>query len=267
MWERKWLVTLIVCLSVAAGGAYALLATEWFQADVVVAYAEKKGPSGSLAQLGGLASLAGISVGTGENTEPLSVLKSRGFARRFIEDENLQSALTPRSMLGGSRALDIRDAVDNFDKNVRTVTEDKKASLIVLSIRWTDPAVAAQWANTLVRRINSEMQREAENEASRNLQYLQTSLVSTTVLSLQQAIGRLMESELQKAMLAKGNSEYAFKVIDAAVPPKHHVAPKRLWVVAASGLLGAMASALLVYMLAAVKTGINRKRLPQMQKP
>ena len=84
VWSGRWLIIAITSLFAVGGVAYALMAQEWWRADVVLAPADKKALPGALGQLGGLASLAGVNIGGGGNQEPLAVLKSKGFAREFI---------------------------------------------------------------------------------------------------------------------------------------------------------------------------------------
>ena len=216
--------------------------------------ADKKSMSSPLSQLSGLASLTGLDLGMSSTTEPLAVLKSKGFAQRFINDEDLVLALARKRLLFFlDRKPDVRDAVAYFDRHVRFVAEDKKSGLITLSIRWTDRDLAARWANTLVQRLNDEMQKKAEEEASRNLKFLQTELANTSVLSMQQALSRLVENEMQKEMLAKGNREFSFKVIDAAVPPKYRDSPERAMVVIVSAILGGVLAATFILVGSAIR--------------
>jgi uncharacterized protein involved in exopolysaccharide biosynthesis len=247
---EKRSVIIIACVFVAAGVAYALLATQWFEADVVATYAEKKGANSPLGSLGSLASVAGLNLEPANTTEPLAILKSHHLIRDFIQDRGLVNVLMPtKGWWGHERPPDIRDAVIFFDKNVRDVKEDKKTGLITLSIRWTDPVVAADWANSLIDRVNAEMQARAEVEAAKNLAYLQGELGATNIPSLQQAIARLIESEMQKAMLAKGNREFAFKIIDPATVPKYRAFPKRTLIVLGAGILGGLLSVAWVLVL------------------
>ncbi len=250
VWARKWWVLLTSAMFALAGLAYAFLATVWYQADVVVSFSEKR-PAGSaaLAQLGGLAGLAGIGIGANDSSEPMAVLRSKGLVQRFIVDRHLVAELTSGPTFGVSGTADIRDAVQNFDKMVRTVSEDKKSGLVTLSIRWTDSGIASDWANALIQRANDELRSRAEQDATRNLRYLQQELASTSVLPLQQAIGRLIENEMQKAMLAKGSQEYAFRVIDPATVPKYRISPVRSLIVLSSLVLGLLVSAATVMVL------------------
>jgi uncharacterized protein involved in exopolysaccharide biosynthesis len=251
IWSGRWLIVAITSVFTLGGVTYALLAQEWYKADVVLAPADKKGAAGgALAQFGGLASLAGISLpGAGEG-EPVAVLKSKDFARAFITDLNLIPVLL-ESADSGDQKPDIRDAVRAFD-GIRVVSEDKKSGLVTLSIRWKDADTAANWANLLVKRLNDRLRTQAEAESERNVAYLQREIAATSVVSLQQSMGRVLEGEMQKLMLARGNEEFAFKVIDRATPPKQRDAPKRTLIALVSMLAGGFLGLLAVFVRKAI---------------
>jgi uncharacterized protein involved in exopolysaccharide biosynthesis len=175
----------------------------------------------------------------------VAVLKSKDFAREFIEDKDLLPVLM-YDRLEAKPPVDIRDAVQRFDLDVRSLAEDKKTGLMTLSITWTDPVLATDWANELVRRANERLRAQALQEAERNIKYLQGEIAATNVTSLQQAIGKVIESEMQKLLLARGNEEYAFKVIDKAVEPKKRARPQRVTLVLIAALAGGLLSLMLI---------------------
>lgn len=256
-WERRRIVVLFVVLCVVAGTAYSLLVTPWYKADVVLSPADERSLPASLSGLSGLgdlASLAGITLPSARGDAPLAVLKSKGFARAFIEDQKLMPVLfadkwdahTGDWKDKGPDAPDIRDGVKYFDEKVRVVTENKKAGLVTLSIQWKDPALASSWANMLVKRLNDRVRSEAIHEAETSIGYLQKEILATNVVSLQQAISKVLESEMQKMALARANEEFAFKVVDEAFPPKRRYFPQRTLIVAAAALLGGMLGMLYV---------------------
>lgn len=253
IWSGRWLIIAITSVFTMGGVTYALLAQEWYRADVVMAPADaKQSMSGALAQFGGLASLAGISLpGAGEQA-PVAVLKSKEFARAFITDLNLMPVFLEGAKESG-KPLDIRDAVRVFDTSVRTITEDKKTGLVTLSIRWKDPDTAAEWANVLVQRLNDRLRQQALTESERNVAYLQKEMAATSVVSLQQSMGRVLEGEMQKLMLARGNEEFAFKVIDRATPPKLRESPKRSLIAIVSMLAGGFLGVLFVFLRKAIQ--------------
>jgi uncharacterized protein involved in exopolysaccharide biosynthesis len=248
IWSGRWLIIAITSLFAVGGVTYALVAQEWWRAEVVLAPADKKGGmSGALSQLSGLASLAGVSVGGGGGNEPLAVLKSKDFARQFITEMNLMPVLLKDQKTEDGKAPDIRDALRIFE-TVRTVSDDKKTGLVTLSVRWKDADTAALWANELARRVNARLRAEALAEAERNVAYLQKEIAATSVVSLQQSMGRVLEGEMQKLMLARGNEEFAFKVIDKATPPKLRDAPKRALIAVVATLAGGFLAILAVFL-------------------
>lgn len=254
VWNHKCAVFLVTTACIALASAYVFTAKERFRAEVLLRPADTKsapGISGALGGLGGLASLAGINIGVGNTAEPIAVLSSREFTAAFLEDQNLLPVLFPSrwdsankhwkpSWLSG--LPDVRDGVRYFDKNIRTVREDKKTGFVTLSIEWTDPNVAANWANMLVERVNERMRNRALAESELNVAYLKQELASSNIVSLQQSIGHVLETELQKLMLAKATKEYSFKVIDHAEPSKWRSSPRRFLVIGASFILGLASS-------------------------
>jgi uncharacterized protein involved in exopolysaccharide biosynthesis len=246
LWHQKWVVASSILIFATSAAIYALNATVWYRADVLMVQAANRSSTVQLGALGSLASLAGISDrGIGGSQIPIAVLKSRDFARDFIVEEKIEEQLRFANGKDSLRILpyhksraDIRDAVRFFDEEVRFVGEDKKTGLVSLSINWTDPDVGAKWANSLVVRVNSRLRKQALDEAERNINYLRAEIATTTVASLQQSMSKVLESEMQKMLMARGNDEFAFNVIDRAISPSEKLRPKRSLLVAGGALLG-----------------------------
>ena len=198
-----------------------------------------------------LASLAGVNIGGGGDQEPLAVLRSKSFAREFITEQNLMPVLFA-GMKSDGPPPDIRDAVRIFE-GIRSVSDDKKTGLVTLGIRWKDPETAANWANLMVQRLNSRLRTQALAESQRNVDFLQKEMAATSVVSLQQSMGRVLEGEMQKLMLARGNEQFAFKVIDPATPPKHRDAPKRSLIAIVATLAGGFLGLLAVFLRKAIR--------------
>lgn len=245
LWREKLIVVATVAVCAIAGVAYALLATPVYKAEIVMTPAGQRTPSASLGQLSGLAALAGVNLGSEGTTTPLAVLKSREFAEEFIREDKLEAILVD-DFGDPSEDLDIRDALHVFLKDVRVVSEDKKAGTVTLSIYWEDPVVAAEWANSYIERLNARLRARALADAERNVKFLQQEIANTTIVSVQQSVGRILEAEMQQYMLAKGDVEYAYKVVDRASPPKSRESPKRVLVVLLSVLIGAVLAVLVV---------------------
>ena len=261
VWGGRWLILGMILLCGALATTYAFLTTKWYLAETVLTPTARKSLGGLAGQLGGLSalgSLAGLNLGTDESgtVEALGVLKSHDFARQFIEDQGLLHVLLWadwNAQTGHWRQTDpalqpdIRDAVRYFDTNVLRVTEDKKTGIVTLGVRWKDPALAASWVNTLVVRLNEQMRARALTEGEANVEYLRKELSSTTQPTLQTAVAHLIETELQKTMIARTNREFAFRVIDHGEIPKLRAWPKRSMILALGVLAGGLFGLLAVF--------------------
>lgn len=256
--QKRVKMVVFICIAFTfLGCGYAFLATEWFRADVLLIPAGKssgEGLSGQLGDLGGigaLVGLAGLGLGNEESVEPLAVLKSNELAKEFIDKLGLLPKLFPKKWDAhaqrwiGSDATewpDDRDGVKYLSEKILEVDEDKKAGLIKVSVYWTDSETAASWANYFVELLNNRMRQRAIDESERNLAFLSKELESTTLVSMQQSISKLMERELQRLMMARGNEDFAYRFIDHAVSPKKRSWPIRSLVIALALFVGVMLS-------------------------
>jgi uncharacterized protein involved in exopolysaccharide biosynthesis len=264
LWNGRWWALAITTVSLCVGLAYAFTATPWYRAEVLLKPAEPRSPqglAGQLGALGDLAGLAGISVGNNTSSEPIAVLTSREFAADFIREQNLLPVLfadkwdsaANRWKTSGKDQPDIRDGVRYFDKYVLHVVEDKKTNLVTMNVDWTDAATACAWANMLVARVNDVMRKRALTEAQDNVGYLKQELANSSLVTLQQATGRVLETELQKLMLANVSKEFAFKTIDHAQVPKWRYSPRRPLVISGAFIFGVTLSILFLLLRDAVR--------------
>jgi len=248
-------LVLIACLCMAT--AYALIATPIYRAQIVftpVEQGEQDKMASIAAQFGGLASMAGVSVGGGggKSSTALAVLKSRNFTTEFISEEKLLPILFDDS----KDTPTLWKAFELFDKDVRNVSEDKKNALVTMSIEWKDPALAAKWANELVKRLNRFQREAAIAEADKNIAFLKKELEKTSLVDMRQAIYRLIEAQTKSAMIANVRDEFAFKIIDPAVPPEKKIKPKRAMIV----MLGFIGGAFLGLCAVFIRSAIDKSR-------
>jgi uncharacterized protein involved in exopolysaccharide biosynthesis len=193
----------------------------------------------------GIASIAGLSPSseTQRRAEILTVLESESLTERYIRDNDLLPILYPKRWDAQQRRWNVSDpkqiptlwrANRLFKGSVRAVTTDSRSGVVTLSIYWTDPHTAAKWANGLVQQANDYLRAKALDESDRNIAYLNSQAGRTDMVGLKLAIYALMESEIDKEMIARGSNEYALKVLDPAVAPESAYSPQRtLWVLVA----------------------------------
>jgi uncharacterized protein involved in exopolysaccharide biosynthesis len=262
---QKKLIGIITAASTFVALLAAFLITPIYRAEVLLAPVseERAGSLSSLTgQFGDLAALAGVNLGSSKDksAESIAALKSRSLSVAFIEKENLKPTLFPSKWSAENKKWKDQDdiptdweAFEIFDKDIRAVSVDKKTGLVTLAIEWKDPALAAKWANSLVRQVNTRLRNEAIEEAEKSTAYLEKQLASTSSVEIQQAIYRLVEAQAKKKMVANAREEYAFSVIDPAVPPENKVRPKRLAMIAIGTFAGFFMSAIVIFIRMARK--------------
>lgn len=251
----------IVALVVAASVILALLSRPVYRSEAaVVAVPEDgmaSGLSGLAGQFGGLASLAGLSLPKGGNWEQaVATLRSRQLVERLITERNLLPQLFPKDWdaAAGRWRAEVKqpptmgDAVYLFRQRVLQVREDPKTGMVTVRVDWYEPALAADWANGIIALADAELRREAISGSTRALQALQAELGRAEQVELRSAISRLMEAQVKAKMLATIRDEYAFHVIDPAVPSDldKRVQPTRTVMVLAGGVLGVILGLLFV---------------------
>jgi uncharacterized protein involved in exopolysaccharide biosynthesis len=252
LWKGRWLViaSALLCAAIAVGVSF--LIRKQYTATVVVSPVTNTqggalgGLSSLASQFGGLASLAGFSLGgDSSKQEYIAVLQSEEVTQRFIRDNNLMPVLFEDLWDPVRKQWTTNDpkkrptlwkASQYFKRSVRSVDTDKKSGLHVLTIQWTDPALAAQWANGLVALTNSYLRDRKVRESERNIAFLKQEALQTDMVQVQTAIYNVLESEIKTVMMARGSEEFALRTIDRAVAPERPSSPKKImWLIA--GLL------------------------------
>jgi len=240
-----------ICVAIFAATAVviAFQLKPMYRSEVVIWPADSVSGMGTLgSQLGGLASLAGINISGGgkKSDEALEFLRSRAFTAGFIQRHALLPVLFADkwdSLRNQWRKTDdvptIAQGVAKFSKKVRQVDEDRRTGIVTLSIIWSDRVAAAQWANWLVAEADKALRDRAIAQQSRSIDYLKAEAAQTTTVDVGNAISKLMETELNNAMVARTRDAYAFEVLDPAVvrDPRDRDSPnKPLIVVLGAGL-------------------------------
>ena len=246
LWTRRWMILAFSVFCALSAATVAWLLPKKYEATILISPVTTRAGSAGLgsqesavARLGGLSSIVGLSGGggAGVKAESLATLQSEALTRRYIQENNLLPVLfserwDSRAMKWNSEASDrvptLWKGNEFFSKKVRSVSENAKTGLVTMTITWTDPKLAAQWANGLVDLTNVYLCEKAIQTSERNIEYLIDQASKTTVVALRDAIYKLMEEEIKEQMIARGNSEYALQVIDPAVVPERYASPRPL---------------------------------------
>ena len=255
LWRGKWIIAATaLAFAVAAGAIASFLPKKYTAVATISPVSNKSGRSegrlGSIAsQLGGFASLAGLSLGADDDkAETIAVLQSDILTQQYLEKNDLLPVLyedkwdaaNKRWLVSDPKKIPtVWEANQFFKKRIRTVVEDRKSGLVTLKIVWTDPVLAARWANDMIKITNEYLRTKAIDESERHIKYLNEQASRTDILQVRTAIYAVLESEIRNVMLARGTEEYALRVIDPAFVPERKTSPSRLqWT--AAGFAGGL---------------------------
>ena len=281
LWGNKIKIIGITAVFAVVSVIYALSIPNQYKASALLAPAQQQsgGLSGALGQLGGLASLAGVSIGGGDSSESQvaqEIMKSWSFIEGFIAVNDL--AVEVYAAEGWSRESnqlkfdnDVYEVktktwlVENdnigqlgpptswqlFEKfsEMLAVSEDKKSGLISISIEYYSPQIAKQWLDLYISSINKHMQARQVVKVSNNIEYLEAQIEKTSITEMQEVFYTIIEEQIKSQMLAEASPDYAFVAVSPSMVPEEKSQPKRALICILGTLLGGILSVLTVLVL------------------
>jgi len=211
------------------------------------------GGGGLSNRLGGLADMAGVSLGGSsagaEGEQALARLKTRSFLTNHIKEKNLKPILfasrwSEQGKLWIDKEPSDREASELLLDMVTTSIDSKdKAGLVAFSLEWENPAnpdKIADMANDLVSNMNFRAKQRAIVEAKNSISFLEKELEQTNILNSQTILYSMIEQQMQKIMLANIRDEFVFKVIDSAVVPRYAETKPVLMIIFIGFILGGL---------------------------
>jgi len=228
--------------------------------------------------LGGLASLAGVSLGGGEGGEAQiaqEIMKSWSYIESFIADNNISvEVYAAEGWSKGSNKLQINDDIYDSENNqwlvenetgvvgppsswklfnafskLLTVSEDKASGLVSVSMEYYSPQIAKQWVDMYVEAVNRFMQQRQVDKVTKNITYLQEQIEKTSIAEMQEVFYTIIEEQTKNKMLAEASPEYVFVAVSPSMVPEEKSQPKRALICILGTLLGGMLSVLLVLIM------------------
>lgn len=279
MRRKRTVLTYAACIFVVAL-LYAIFATPEYSALVVVQPQSDQAGGGALAQLAGqlgsVSSMVGLGMGHAEDQENnyLATLTSHELALKFMKQYDVAPLLFPkrwdsqtrswkpshpgvlsRIRLGISRALarishdqgwrppgnapTTWQLLDRFH-SILEVKKKEDAGVVLVTIHYPDPQIAAAWANEYVALANDLIRARVVAESGAALSYLTQEAQQTSVTEVKNSTYLLIQRHLEQQIEAKSRPDYAFQVLDPAIVPGAPSSPKRKLVVLGSIVVGLM---------------------------
>lgn len=290
LWNGKKLIIGITAIFALVSVFYALSIPNQYRATALVSPAQGSGGglSGALGQLGGLASLAGVSIGGGESSEAQvaqEIMRSRGFIEEFISENNLAvEVFAAEGWDIGSNQLELDSDIYDVDSllwvrdapagktgepsgwelfkqfsGMFSVSEDKNTGMVSISVEYFSPELAKEWVDRLVIGINQHMQSRKLEKVNINIQYLEAQIQKTSIAEMREVFYTIIEEQIKSKMLAEASPEYAFVTVSPAMVPEEKSQPKRALICILGTLLGGMLATLIVLVRHYAFNGSDKK--------
>lgn len=231
-------------------------------------------PSG----MGGLASLAGVSVAPSQNksNEALAILESKKFLSSFIEknnitpeilasngwdsannkiiydsniyDEKNKKWVRPANKLQSSNPS-LLEAQEVFLKDNLSIIYDQQTGFVIISLEYFSPYLAKEWLELIVMFLNKELKNYEVDKAEKSILYLENLLTSTRNKELASIFNNLIGKETKTIMLASSREEYFFRTLDPAFLPEKKSKPSRAIICVIGAIAGFSLSLFLIFLL------------------
>jgi LPS O-antigen subunit length determinant protein (WzzB/FepE family) len=278
LWNGKKLIVGITAVFAITAVFYSLSIPNQYRATTVVSSAQGGGGGGlsnALGQLGGLASFAGVSLGSGESSEAQiaqEIMRSRWFIEKFVRKNNLAvEVFAAQGWDSESKQLEINSDYYDVESSLWvqdpvtgktlepngwqlyqafsgkfSVSEDDRSGLISISVEYFSPEIAKQWVDQLVVGINQYMQSRKLDKVNLNIQYLEAQIQKTSTAEMREVFFTIIGEQIKSKMLAEASPEYAFVTVSPAMVPVEKSGPGRSTICILFTFLGGIISVLLV---------------------
>lgn len=273
LWSSKLTILLVTSIFSIFSIFYALSLPDIYKSESTLTTAVS--PSDNFKLQGALASIAGINMGSGEEdmgAVAIEIISSRGFLKHLLTFDNIMVPIMAsvdfepnnKKLIIDSEQYDsernewIRksegkkntvptylEVYENYLSMLR-VNQDPDTGFYKVSIEHLSPLFAKEFLDLIISEVNSLMRSRELEESGKALEYLKLEASKTTVVGVRDLIHELIQSQLERQMLAKMGDEYVLKIIEPPFIAEEKSAPNRAQLCILITLLGAFFSVIMV---------------------
>ena len=268
-WKAKYFISLISSIFAVIGILYALSLPNIYKSESTLMdpAAGQSGSSrleGIAAQYSGLASMAGVSIGSDNTTQKdisLAMLGSRDFFIKYFNDKELLKDLVSYKSFDSNanksiyfkkgEEVIVPSFINSFNlfKQHFSFDEDVQSNIIRMSFEHQSPEIAKKWLQAIIIDINQYVKNKEVNKASATYDILMNQISTVNNPDLSFMISKLAEKQIQTITLSKVTDEFAFTTIDSPYIPEKKSKPYRSWIVILFVFIGALFSSFTVLIL------------------
>lgn len=228
---------------------------------------------GSLRSYSGLASMAGISLTSGDDDSNSAQAMEKINSLSFFENNILPNIFLPdlmaikhwdsetntisydESIYNKNNDIWVRkysfpkkkipsaqESFKKFKNSYMSFSKSRDSGYITLSIKHQSPFLAKEWTELIVDEINNFYRQKDKLQAQKAISYLNQQISITNLTETKQAIAELIQEETQKLTLIEANEAYVFDYIDPPVAMEIPSEPNRFLIFILFVLLGGILS-------------------------
>lgn len=278
--KYKYKIFIFTILVVFGTLLYILSLPNLYKTEIILApQVDNKSASGGLA---GLASLAGINLGSGGTSKDPFVmmqttLKDYEFNKMVIEKYNLMQRVEEPQNLVFAMGLDWfysypkKSDLDSQEERVYktnellekkiTIASEKTSGLITLSVENIDRFFAKDLADIYLKEMIEKIKFQDMKEIDKQIEYYTKELTSTHDVSLKEQLSKSLSTLMQKRVFSLANDYYfVSKVTDSRVAYiKEKTNPKRALILIVSSIASLILGVFMAFFLEFIKSNRNEK--------
>lgn len=285
LWKRKISICMISALTAVFAVVFSLRLPDIYKSTALLVPNEKEQANslaGLASQFGGIASLAGVDLNSGNNNAALAleIVKSNVFLTYFIDKYQLKKELFASS--GWVRETDtllfdediydinkkewvrevklpylpepnILEVIEKFKEESLIISKDDETGVVYLSVLTVSPLMSQTIARNLVNELNVYMRERDIESAEKSIVYLQQAAQATKLSDMRSVFYQLIQQQVQTKMIAETQTDYVFQVVDPAIVPLEKHKPSRAVIVILSFIVGFILSVVFIIFKIAIK--------------
>ena len=267
LFQGKWIIISFTAVASIIIVLFSLSLPNIYKSEaLLVPISSKDNLGGGVPDIGGLASLAGISLGESSDNSAVAIEKLQSLS--FFEDKilpkiNLPDLMAVKSWNQGSNSItydaEIYDAstqtwtreITSFQTPQPSAQEsfivfmehvsaikDIKTKLVTISAKHQSPYIAKKWADLVIKEINSFYREKDKREATFAVNYLNNQLSQTRLSDVKLVISEVLAQQIQTLTLIEANKNYVFDFIDPPALMEKKSEPRRAIICIVGALLG-----------------------------
>jgi len=259
IFNGKLLISALTVLFSIIAVTYSLTLSNIYQSTALLSpVGEQSSSSGSLNNIGGLASLAGISISSssgGITTKAITKITTRS----FFEESILPNIFLPDLMAVKTWDEESNSIIYTSNYNPQTaewtkvphphvsyeafkgklkISQDPKTDFLTISIKHDSPHIAKEWVELVVNQINVSFRAKDKLETKKAMNYLNAQMASTSFTEIKQVVAEILKQKMQQLALIEANEFYVFSYLDEPVVPRNKIEPSRVSILILGATLG-----------------------------